>query len=146
MKSEPSFWQRIGMQDWFLSDSTSSPDRPQTLTPNDIFNYIIEKFNESIRELSFADRIVFYHEFIICFNPEDYREFMDKKKGIFGLIVQEAVKKFYNILHKHRMEEKTVEPSGSKWVFRFVSHHDYQSGDKGFIGNSSLKVITNRKI
>jgi hypothetical protein len=134
MKSEPTFWQKIGMQDWFLSDNPSSSGQPQTITPNDVYNYIIDKFNESIDELSFADRIVFYHEFIICFNQDDYREFMDKKKGIFGLIVQETVKKFYNILHKYRMEEKTVEPSGSKWVFRFVSHPDYQPGDKGFIG------------
>jgi hypothetical protein len=143
MKSEPTFWQRIGMQDWFLSDSETSQDKTQSLTPNDVYNYIIEKFNESIKELSFADRIVFYHEYIICFNPEDYREFMDKKKGIFGLIVQETVKKFYNILHKYRMEEKSVEPSGSKWVFRFVSHPDYQRGDKGFIGK--LLPDSNRK-
>jgi hypothetical protein len=134
MKSEPSFWQRLGMQDWFLSDSSSQSAGSHTLTPNDVYNYIIEKFGESINELSFADRVVFYHEFIICFNKEDYREFMDKKKGIFGLIVQETVKKFYDILHKYRTENKTVEPSGSKWVFRFVSHSDYQRGDMGFIG------------
>ncbi|MEO5647270.1 MAG: hypothetical protein ABIQ56_02845, partial [Chitinophagaceae bacterium] len=27
-----------------------------------------------------------------------------------------------------------VEPSGNKWVFRFVSHPDYARGDKSFIG------------
>ena len=31
-------------------------------------------------------------------------------------------------------EGKTVEPSSSKWVFRFVSHPDYARGDKSFIG------------
>ena len=30
--------------------------------------------------------------------------------------------------------EKRVEPSGTKWVFRFVSHPDYARGDMGFIG------------
>ena len=113
---------------------TPSKEVQKALTPNDVYKYIIEKFRHSIGELSFANRVVFYHEFIICFNPEDYREFMDNKKGIFGLIVHESVKEFYNILKQHRTEQKTVEPSSSKWVFRFVSHPDYARGDKGFIG------------
>jgi len=104
------------------------------MTPDDVFKYILQKFNESTAQLSFANRVVFYHEYIICFNPEDYREFMDNKKGIFGLIVQESVKKFYEILKDHKNTGKTVEPSSSKWVFRFVSHHDYARGDKSFIG------------
>ena len=135
MKSKSTFWQRIGMHDWFLnSEKTVSKDRPRTLTPDDVYKYIIEKFKESIGQLSFADRVVFYHEFIICFNPDDYRQFMDNKKGIFGLIVHESVKQFYQLLKDYRSTGKTVEPSSSKWVFRFVSHPDYTPGDKGFIG------------
>ena len=135
MKSKSTFWQRIGMHDWFLnSEKTVSKDRPRTLTPDDVYKYIIEKFKESIGQLSFADRVVFYHEFIICFNPDDYRQFMDNKKGIFGLIVHESVKQFYQLLKDYRATGKTVEPSSSKWVFRFVSHPDYTPGDKGFIG------------
>ena len=135
MKEKSTLWQRMGLQSWFLSDeSTSSPLAQKALTPNDIYRYIIEKFRESIGELSFANRVVFYHEFIICFNPDDYREFMDNKKGIYGLIVHESVKEFYTILKQLRTEQKTVEPSSSKWVFRFVSHPDYAPGDKGLIG------------
>lgn len=135
MKEKSTLWQRMGLQSWFLSDeSNSSPLAQKSLTPNDIYRYIIEKFRESIGELSFANRVVFYHEFIICFNPDDYREFMDNKKGIYGLIVHESVKEFYNILKQLRSEQKTVEPSSSKWVFRFVSHPDYAPGDKGLIG------------
>lgn len=135
MKEKSTLWQRMGLQSWFLSDeSSSSPLAQKSLTPNDIYRYIIEKFRESIGELSFANRVVFYHEFIICFNPDDYREFMDNKKGIYGLIVHESVKEFYNILKQLRTEQKTVEPSSSKWVFRFVSHPDYAPGDKGLIG------------
>jgi hypothetical protein len=135
MKEKSTLWQRMGLQSWFLSDeSSSSPLAQKSLTPNDIYRYIIEKFRESIGELSFANRVVFYHEFIICFNPDDYREFMDNKKGIYGLIVHESVKEFYNILKQLRSEQKTVEPSSSKWVFRFVSHPDYAPGDKGLIG------------
>ena len=59
---------------------------------------------------------------------------MENKRGIFGLIVQEAVKKFYEILTQSRTELRVVEPSSNKWVFRFVSHPDYEKGDKGFIG------------
>jgi len=59
---------------------------------------------------------------------------MDNKKGIFGLIVQESVKNFYEVLKSHRASGRRVEPSASKWVFRFVSHHEYASGDLGFIG------------
>jgi hypothetical protein len=134
MKSKPSFWQRIGMHEWFLKKE----DRPfvhiPTITPNDVYKYILDKFQESIAQLSFANRVVFYHEYIIGFNPEDYKDFMDNKKGIFGLIVQESIKRFYEILKEHRAKGKTVEPSSSKWVFRFVSHPDYARGDKSFIG------------
>ncbi|MDR6782094.1 hypothetical protein ABIE26_001417 [Pedobacter africanus] len=135
MTDKPSFWQRIGIQDWFLSDSNSAPvAKSEPLTPDTVYKYIIDKFKESITELSFAERVVFYHEFIICLNTEDYRMFMDNKNGLFGLIAQESVKKFYEILNDHAAIGKRVEPSSSKWVFRFVSHPDYKQGDKGFIG------------
>lgn len=135
MKSKTSFWQRIGLHDWFLKkENLQTAEKPPALTPNDVYKYILDKFNESVAQLSFADRIVFYHEYIVCFNPEDFRDFMDNKKGIFGLIVQESVKKFYAVLKNHRAGGKTVEPSSSKWVFRFVSHPDYARGDKSFIG------------
>lgn len=135
MKTKPTFWQRIGLHDWFLKrDSGPAKAVLPLMTPDDVFRYIVQKFNESIGQLSFANRIVFYHEFIICFNSDDYREFMDNKKGIFGLVVQESVRKFYEILKEHRTAGKTVEPSSSKWVFRFVSHPDYARGDKSFIG------------
>ena len=82
----------------------------------------------------FAGRVVFYHEYIICFNPDDYTAFMDNKKGIFGLIVHESVKKFYELLKEYRALGKTVEPSANKWVFRFVAAPDYPQGDLSFIG------------
>lgn len=135
METKTNFWQRIGIQDWFLTNETNGINgKTPPLTPETVYSYIIEKFKESIKELSFAGRVVFYHEFIISFNAEDYREFIENKQGIFGLIVQETVKKFYEILKEHRKAGKTVEPSGSKWVFRLVSHPDYVRGDKGFIG------------
>ncbi|WEK21699.1 MAG: hypothetical protein P0Y49_11190 [Candidatus Pedobacter colombiensis] len=135
MEEKPSFWQRIGIQDWFLSNNESAPTaKSQPLTPDTVYKYIIDKFKESIAELSFAERIVFYHEFIICLNTDDYRTFMDNKNGLFGLIAQESVKKFYEILNDYAATGKRVEPSSNKWVFRFVSHPDYKSGDKGFIG------------
>ncbi|MGN6163450.1 MAG: hypothetical protein ACTHOF_02825 [Flavisolibacter sp.] len=134
MKSKPSFWQKIGMHEWFLKKNEETAAAMQTITPNDVYKYIVEKFRESIGQLSFANRVVFYHEYIIGFNPDDYKDFMDNKKGIFGLIVQESVKKFYETLKEYRSKGRTVEPSSSKWVFRFVSHPDYARGDKSFIG------------
>lgn len=134
MKSKRSFWQRIGLHDWFLKSEVRDTDEARVVTPDDIYKYIIQKFYESIGQLSFADRVVFYHEYIIAFSPGDYIEFMDNKKGIFGLIVQESLKKFYEVLKHYRAEGKTVEPSSSKWVFRFVSNPDYGPGDKGFMG------------
>lgn len=135
MTEKPSFWQRIGVQDWFLTNNGGTAlAKSQRLTPNIVFKYIIEKFEESMSELSFAERIVFYHEYIICLNADDYREFMDNKKGILGLIAQESVKNFYEILNQKITEGKKAEPSSNKWVFRFVSHPDYKPGDKGFIG------------
>lgn len=135
METKTSFWQRLGIQDWFLTDETSGINgKTPALTPEVVYRYIIEKFTDSIRELSFGNRVVFYHEFIISFNAEDYRDFVENKQGIFGLIAKETVKKFYEILKEQRAVGKTVEPSGSKWVFRLVSHPDYMRGDKGFIG------------
>jgi len=135
MTTKPSFWQRIGIQDWFLTNEGSPVSGKQKpLTPNIVYKYIIEGFKKSMTELSFAERIVFYHEFIICLNTDDYREFMDHKKGILGLISHESVKNFYDILNKEIKEGKRVEPASNKWVFRFVSHPDYRAGDIGFIG------------
>ncbi|MBC7400420.1 MAG: hypothetical protein H7289_10775 [Mucilaginibacter sp.] len=135
MDSKTSIWERIGLQDWFLtSENTSGKKKQQLLTPDDVYNYVIDKFNDSIRQLSFSDRIVFYHEYIISFNSDDYQEFMNNKQGIFGLIVNETVKKFYEQLKQYRAAGKTVVPSSSKWVFRLVSHPDYARGDIGFIG------------
>ncbi|MES2375923.1 MAG: hypothetical protein V4553_05070 [Bacteroidota bacterium] len=135
MDPKTSIWERIGLQDWFLtSENTSGKKKQQLLTPDDVYNYVIDKFNDSIRQLSFADRIVFYHEYIISFNSDDYQEFMNNKQGIFGLIVNETVKKFYEQLKQYRAAGKTVVPSSSKWVFRLVSHPDYERGDIGFMG------------
>lgn len=135
MEEKPSFWQRIGLQDWFLSNNNAGPvAKAQPLTPDTVYKYIIDKFKESIAELSFAGRIVFYHEFIVCLNTDDYKAFMDNKNGLFALIAQESVKKFYEILNEYAVTGKRVEPSSNKWVFRFVSHPDYKQGDKGFIG------------
>jgi hypothetical protein len=135
METKGNFWQRLGIQDWFLTNETSGINgKTPALTPDVVYRYIIEKFTDSIRELSFGNRVVFYHEFIISFNAEDYRDFVENKQGIFGLIAKETVKKFYDILKEQRAAGKTVEPSGSKWVFRLVSHPDYVRGDKGFIG------------
>jgi hypothetical protein len=135
MKAKPSIWQRMGLHDWFLKKEPELQLAAiNTLTPDDVYKYILEKFYDSIGQLSFANRVVFYHEYIICFNPEDYSHFMDNKKGIFGLIIQESIKQFYEVLREYRTQGKTVEPSSNKWVFRFVSHPDYNRGDRSFIG------------
>jgi len=135
MDQKTSIWQRMGIQNWFLtSENTSTNKKQLTLSPDDVYNYVIDKFTDSIRQLSFAGRIVFYHEYIISLNSEDYREFINNKEGIFGLIVNESVKRFYELLKQYRVAGKTVEPSSSKWVFRLVSHPDYARGDIGFIG------------
>jgi hypothetical protein len=125
----------MGLHDWFLKeDSEVTDQKVLTLTPDDVYKYIVEKFEESIAQLSFASRVVFFHEYIVCFNTDDFKEFMENKKGIFGLIIQESVKKFYEILNDYRQKGQTVEPSSNKWVFRFVSHPEYARGDKSFIG------------
>ncbi|MDB5197035.1 MAG: hypothetical protein JWP88_1406 [Flaviaesturariibacter sp.] len=134
MKSKPSFWQRIGMHDWFLKNPDTDDLEATGITPEDVYKYIVQKFQDSIGQLSFAGRVVFYHEYIIAFNSEDYKDFMDGKKGIFGLIVQESVRQFYEVLKLHRLDGKNVQPSSSKWVFRFVSNPEYAPGDMGFIG------------
>ncbi|MBL7701934.1 MAG: hypothetical protein JNM14_06765 [Ferruginibacter sp.] len=131
--ANPSFWKRTGIQDWFLKKETN-PLETASMTPDMVYKYIIEKFKASVAELSFADRVIFYHEFIICFSPPDYNKFMDNNKGIFAIIIKESVKSFYDILEQSKKKGKKITPSANKWVFRFVSHPDYQNGDKSFIG------------
>ena len=133
MTTKPTFWQRTGVQSWFLKKEPGFTETA-SMTPDLVYKYIIEKFRESIAELSFADRVIFYHEYIICFSPPDYNKFMDNNRGIFSLIIKESVKAFYNILQEHRQKGKKVTASANKWVFRFVSHPDYEKGDKSFIG------------
>lgn len=133
MKSKTPIWQRLGLHNWFLKGSTVV-EVPPVPTPNQVYNYITDKFSESIEQLSFANRVVFYHEYIICLNADDYGGFMANKQGLFGLIAQESVRVFYGLLNDWRAAGKTVEPSATKWVFRFVSHPDYARGDLGFIG------------
>lgn len=130
---KPTFWQRTGVHNWFLKKESGLTETG-SITPDLVYKYIIEKFRESVAELSFADRIIFYHEYIICFSPPDYNKFMDNNRGIFSLIIKESVKSFYNILQEHRQKGKKVTASANKWVFRFVSHPDYEKGDKSFIG------------
>ena len=135
MSQKSSFWQRMGLHEWFLKqEAHTNNEKTPNLTPDDVYKYIVEKFEESIAQLSFANRVVFFHEYIVCFNSEDFKNFMDNKKGIFGLIIQESIKQFYTTLNNYRRNGKTVEPSSNKWVFRFVSHPDYSIGDKSFIG------------
>lgn len=131
--TKPTLWQRTGVQSWFLKKETGYAETA-SMTPDFVYKYIIEKFRESIAELSFSDRIIFYHEYIICFSPPDYNKFMDNNRGIFSLIIKESVKAFYGILQEYRQKGKKVIASSNKWVFRFVSHPDYEKGDKGFIG------------
>lgn len=131
--TKPTFWQRSGVHNWFLKKETGVTE-PFSMTPDLVYKYIIEKFKESVTELSFADRVIFYHEYIICFSPPDYNKFMDNNRGIFSLIIKESVKAFYTILQEHRQKGKKVTASANKWVFRFVSHPDYEKGDKSFIG------------
>ena len=131
--TKPTFWQRSGVHNWFLKKETGVTEI-FSMTPDLVYKYIIEKFKESVTELSFADRVIFYHEYIICFSPPDYNKFMDNNRGIFSLIIKESVKAFYTILQEHRQKGKKVTASANKWVFRFVSHPDYEKGDKSFIG------------
>lgn len=131
--TKPTFWQRSGVHNWFLKKEAVDIDTT-TITPDQVYKYIIEKFKESVAELSFANRIIFYHEYIICFSPPDYNKFMDNNRGIFSLIIKESVKSFYEILQEHRQKGKKVTASANKWVFRFVSHPDYEKGDKSYIG------------
>ncbi len=133
MNSSPTFWKKIGVQDWFLKKETIFTET-SSMTPDVVYKYIVEKFQSSITELSFADRTIFYHEYIICFSPPDYNKFMDNNKGIFALIIKESVKSFYDILQQHKKRGKKITASANKWVFRFVSHPDYEKGDKSFIG------------
>jgi hypothetical protein len=146
MRTKTSFWQRMGFHEWFLKrEADYDVKQIPLLTSDDIYKYIIQKFEESIKELSFANRIVFYHEYIVCFNEEDYNHFTQNKKGIFGLIVQECVKQFYKILDQYQQEGKTVASSSNKWVFRFAAHPEYMRGDKSVIGKLMPGIIHQKK-
>ncbi|GAB4092133.1 hypothetical protein [Flaviaesturariibacter terrae] len=135
MTEKPNFWQRLGLHDWFVNKPEAAPATERgALTPDTIFNYLVRQFESSIRELSFANRVVFYHEYIVVFHPDDYKMFQDSRKGLLGMIAQESVAEFTRRLQEAAAAGRTVVPAASKWVFRFVSHPGYAPGDLGFIG------------
>lgn len=135
MSEKPNFWQRIGLHDWFVNKPEAAPTGDRAaLTPDTIYNYILQQFDTSVRELSFASRVVFYHEYIVVFHPADYAAFQEHRKGLLGMIAQESVAAFTQRLRAAAEAGRTVVPAASKWVFRFVSHPGYAPGDLGFIG------------
>jgi hypothetical protein len=135
MSEKPSFWQRLGLHDWFVNKpEQAAPQDRNALTPDTIYTYILKQFEQSVHELSFANRVVFFHEYIVVFNPEDYAAFQQHRKGLLGMIAQECVQEFTRILREAAAGGRTVVPAATKWVFRFVSHPGYEPGDLGFIG------------
>jgi len=135
MSEKPSFWQRLGLHDFFLSKPALQEESgPAGLSPERIYQYLLQQFDQSLAELSFSRRAVFYHEYLVILNPDDYRQFQERRKGLFGHIAQEAVQAFQARLAGKAADGLTVSPSAGRWVFRFVSHHDYSVGDIGFMG------------
>ena len=135
MSEKPNFWQRLGLHDWFVNKPEAAPSGDRAaLTPDTIYRYILQQFETSVRELSFAGRVVFYHEYIVVFHPGDYTAFQEHRKGLLGMIAQECVATFTRRLQEAQREGRTVLPAANKWVFRFVSHPGYAPGDLGFIG------------
>jgi hypothetical protein len=43
MATTPNFWQRIGIQDWFLTNETSEKAKAIALTPDTVYSYIVEQ-------------------------------------------------------------------------------------------------------
>ncbi|TCZ73367.1 hypothetical protein [Flaviaesturariibacter aridisoli] len=135
MSEKPNFWQRLGLHDWFVNKPESAPTGDRAaLTPDTIYAYILQQFEASVRALSFASRVVFYHEYIVVFHPADYADFQEHRKGLLGMIAQECVAEFTRRLQEAARSGRTVVPAANKWVFRFVSHPGYAPGDLGFIG------------
>ncbi|RYZ21780.1 MAG: hypothetical protein EOO16_11645 [Chitinophagaceae bacterium] len=135
MSEKPSFWQRLGLHDWFVNKPEAAvPDSQAGLSPERIYRFILAQFEDSVRTLSFASRVVFYQEYIVVFHPEDYAAFQQDRKGLLGMIAQECVGEFTRILREAAQSGRTVVPAGNRWVFRFVSHPGYAPGDLGFIG------------
>ncbi|TCJ12645.1 hypothetical protein EPD60_15375 [Flaviaesturariibacter flavus] len=135
MSDKPSFWQRLGLHDWFVNKPEAAvPERNTGLSPERIYQFIQAQFGESVRTLSFANRVVFYQEYIVVFHPDDYARFQQERKGLLGMIAQECVTEFTRVLQEAAQAGRTVMPAGARWVFRFVSHPGYAPGDLGFIG------------
>jgi hypothetical protein len=133
MTPNPTFWKKTGIYEWFLKKEATIAEEP-SLSPDTVYKYLVEKFRHSVADLSFANQVIFYHEYIVCFSAVDYNKFMENNKGILALIIKESVKSFYEILQQQQQQGKKVMASANKWVFRFVSHPDYEKGDKSFIG------------
>ena len=61
MKTKTSFWQRMGFHEWFLKrEADTNTKQILPLTADDVYKYIVQKFEESVKELSFANRVVFF--------------------------------------------------------------------------------------
>ena len=71
---------------------------------------------------------------------DDYINKVDKRCHVCeALEIKERKyhKEFSSLMRwqeQHKQQGKKITASANKWVFRFVSHPDYDKGDKSFIG------------
>lgn len=111
-----------------------STSRPQTVSNDRILHELIRCFDASLERESFGTSLLFNAHYIIILHPDSYRE----RLAAFPVIVNEAVKAFYDRLRQRRRPQDEIPPVSSHWYFKFGPGTEF---DGKPIGPGDIDVI-----
>ena len=95
---------------------------------------IITCFDKSLARESVGTRLLFDSHFLVILHPTAY----DERLAALPVIVDEAVRTFYDHLRQRKRPQDTIVPVASHWYFKFGPGKEYNGRN---IGPGDMEVI-----
>ncbi|MBO0935354.1 FHA domain-containing protein [Fibrella sp. HMF5335] len=139
MEKKPNrFLQQLGN----LIIPTAETTAPTLVSNERILHEIIACFDKSLARESVGTRLLFDSHFLIILNPAAYEE----RLAALPVIVDEAVRTFYDHLKQRKRPQDTIVPVASHWYFKFGPGKEYNGkvigpGDMEVIGSLSGNAV-----
>lgn len=99
-----------------------------------ILHDIIACFDESLTRETVGTRLLFDSHFLVILHPTAY----DERLAALPVIVDEAVRTFYDHLKQRKRPQDTIVPVASHWYFKFGPGREYNGRS---IGPGDMEVI-----
>jgi FHA domain len=118
-------------------------DAAPTIISNErMLHDIIACFDKSLARESVGTRLLFDSHFLIILHPTAY----DERLAALPVIVDEAVRTFYDHLKQRKRPQDTIVPVASHWYFKFGPGKEYNGkvigpGDMEVIGSLSGNAV-----